>query len=173
MLSHNSNTTGQSSPAGIWLRFMENEAVSDGGRRGEKWQEGIQRKMSQSQVVHYMLCCNTGICAPSDLALSPLTVKQPVLSVTAKPTTLPCTHPRLLHTTLCCPLCYRRLWWIYYLPPWTFCSILVINVSSAHMQVCATKAQDSGYTSCFVSDTFSCPWLCMMLERANVDNAVI
>lgn len=106
--------------------------LSDGGRRGEKRQEGIQRKMSESQVVHYMLCCNTGICAPSDL--SPLTVKQPVPCVTAKPTTLPCTHPRLLRTTLCCPLCYRRRRWIYYLPPWTFCCILVLNVSSAHMQ---------------------------------------
>lgn len=42
-----------------------------------------------------------------------------------------------------------------------------------HLGHYATKAQDSGYTSCFVSDTFSCPWLCMMSERADVDNAVI
>lgn len=28
--------------------------------------------MSESQVVHYMLCCHTGICAPTDLVLPAL-----------------------------------------------------------------------------------------------------
>lgn len=52
-----------------------------GAKQGEKWQEGAQKKkkkMSESQVVHYMLCCNTGICAPTDLVLlSALALKPP------------------------------------------------------------------------------------------------
>lgn len=48
----------------------------------EKRQEGTQKKASESQVVHYMLCCNTGICAPTDLVLAAAALKQPESSWT-------------------------------------------------------------------------------------------
>lgn len=32
--------------------------------------ESRKKETGESQVVHYMLCCNTGICAPNDLVLS-------------------------------------------------------------------------------------------------------
>ncbi len=38
---------------------------------------GDTKQMSESQVVHYMLCCHSGICAPADLVLSTLVLKQP------------------------------------------------------------------------------------------------
>lgn len=39
--------------------------------RRKKMTRGKHKKnpLSQSQVVHYMLCCNAGICAPTDLVL--------------------------------------------------------------------------------------------------------
>lgn len=47
--------------------------------------------MSESQVVHYMLCCNSGICAPADLVLSPLALEQADSSCTdAALTVSPC-----------------------------------------------------------------------------------
>ena len=54
--------------------LFHKDKAQRGWRRG-KWREGAQKKTSESQVVHYMLYCNAGICAPADLVLSAL--KQP------------------------------------------------------------------------------------------------
>lgn len=55
---------------------VQRKGKKDGRKHGGKWQEGThtkkKKKSCESQVVHYMLCCNTGICAPTDLVLSAL-----------------------------------------------------------------------------------------------------
>lgn len=74
---HNVKTINQSQrrcTAGVSWSVLSHFWGQDGRKERVKWQEGNKhtQKMSECQVVHYMLCCNTGICAPADLVLSAL-----------------------------------------------------------------------------------------------------
>ena len=76
MYHSRNNIGGKQQPRGNPSLSLNQTAVSQLSTKGvmEENQEEKSQKggMTESQVVHYMLCCNTGICAPTDLVLSPL-----------------------------------------------------------------------------------------------------